>query len=169
MLLRDASVERWDARAGEPWDDAVTPGVLSAAPFQYLTWLRAQLRGGGELLLAAGDPGQGLQLHRDLSDWGSGVVDPSADVSTLPVGAVERVRLHVSGDGSYPMVVITIDGRDLAVLAGDVVEGEVVWNDEELLVFEDIAAIDRVSWSAPPEVCEVVEVSARESRRWRRR
>lgn len=126
------------------------------------------MRGGGEVILAAGDPGQGLCVGRDLSGRGSGVVEPSTDVSTFPVGEMERVQLHYADDGTCPMVVLTIDGREVVVVAGDVVEGDIIWNDEELLVFADVADVDRVAWRNPPDVVEVVEIESRASRRgWR--
>jgi hypothetical protein len=138
------------------------------APFVYLDWIRADIRGGGQIEISAGDPGQGLRATAGPGRRGAVSTQPNADVSWLPVGRVEGVRLHHVDDKTHPMVVLTLGGRDIAIVAGDVVEADIVWHDEQVLLFVDPADVDRVPWGNPPRATGVTEIEPGANTRQRR-
>lgn len=143
------------------WANLGTEGssteVLRSAPFIYLTWLTADSHFGRRLEIVP-DIQSGLYIEPGFGDRGSAVVVPDASLESLPTGLVERLELHLESETGYCVeVLLTISGRPLLIVAGDVVEGRVGWLDEELLVFEDPSDAERVLWGNPREF-DVLEI-----------
>jgi hypothetical protein len=147
--LRYSSIDGWSGHVGDPWDEGSSTEVLQSAPFIYLNWLTADSQFDGRLAIGAYIE-SGLYIEPGLSGHGSEIMVPDASLESLPTGLVERLELHLESASGYCVeVLLTISGRPLLIVAGDVVEGRVGWLDEELLVFEDPSDAERVSWRNP--------------------
>ncbi|NYF09767.1 hypothetical protein HDC94_000923 [Leifsonia sp. AK011] len=147
--LRYSWIDGWSGHVGEPWDEEWSTEVLQSAPFTYLNWLTAESHFGGRLAILAHIE-SGLYIEPGLSSNEGELLVPDASLESLPTGLVERLELHLeSGSGYCVEVLLTIAGRPLLIVAGDVVEGQVRWLDEELLVFEQPSDAARVPWRDP--------------------
>lgn len=147
--LRYSSIDAWSGHVSEPWDEGLSTDVLRSAPFIYLNWLTADSHFGGRLAILAHIE-SGLYVEPGLSSNGSEIMVPDASLESLPTGLVERLELHLESRSGYCVeVLLTISGRPLLIVAGDVVEGQVRWLDEELLVFEQPSDAEGVPWKDP--------------------
>ena len=158
--LLGSEITRWVGTDYSIGSDDEPEFLDDSSPFRQLSQLHAELSHGTVLRLwnYQNDEVFGVGLQ-----WGDGTLpytdawSREADLRALPVGIVERLELHVDdsirSEGDTIEVQLTIGGRELLVVAAEVVETRTgptyAWGDESFFTFTDPAAAAEVEWISP--------------------